>query len=281
MLGTMEQTLLVISVSPNTSMNYVVVGTNAITGCSATANIMITVNETPIVSAVASHPTICAGQSTNLTALGATSYLWNTNANTQAISVSPSSSTSYTVIGSNALGCSANAVVNVAVNPLPVVSITSSNLENLACEEDVTELFGTGAVSYQWSSTSSFIMGNPALVSPNSTVTYTVIGTDANGCKGSNTYELNVTKCVGLKDVSTTASGVKLYPNPNKGEFIVEVNNKVLNTVEVTDLTGRVLVSSTSQNEKITINLSDFANGVYYVKISSDLNTEVIKVVKQ
>lgn len=266
-----------ISVNPQVSGTYYVTGTSAASGCTATASQAIQVNPSPIVSAVASKPTICAGESTNITAFGADTYIWSNNANTPVITVSPSSSTSYTVIGANSFGCTGNAVVSIVVNPLPVVNVNSSNLNNLACMEDVTELTGTGAISYQWNSPSALLIGSPVNVSPNSSTTYTLIGTDANGCKGSTTYQLNVTECVGLKDVSTTASGIKLYPNPNKGEFVIEINNKAENTVVVTDLTGRVLVNTSSRNEKISIDLSNYSNGVYYVKI----NTEVIKVVKQ
>ncbi|MBL7900449.1 MAG: T9SS type A sorting domain-containing protein [Bacteroidia bacterium] len=266
-----------ISVNPQVSGTYYVTGTSAASGCTATASQAIQVNPSPIVSAVASKPTICAGESTNITAFSADTYIWSNNANTPVITVSPSSSTSYTVIGANSFGCTGNAVVSIVVNPLPVVNVNSSNLNNLACMEDVTELTGTGAISYQWNSPSALLIGSPVNVSPNSSTTYTLIGTDANGCKGSTTYQLNVTECVGLKDVSTTASGIKLYPNPNKGEFVIEINNKAENTVIVTDLTGRVLVNTSSRNEKISIDLSNYSNGVYYVKI----NTEVIKVVKQ
>ncbi len=266
-----------ISVSPMVSTNYNVVGTNAASGCTATVSQMINVNPSPVVSAVASQPTICAGETTILTALGANTYVWSNSANTAIISVSPASSITYTVIGANSFGCTSNAVVSVVVNPLPNVTVNSTNANNLACPEDVTELTGAGAVSYQWNSQSSFLIGSPVYISPDASTTYTVVGTDANGCKNTATYQLNVTECVGLKDVSTTASGIKLYPNPNNGEFVIEVNNKAANTVVVTDITGRVLLNTASQNEKITINLSNYSNGVYYVKI----NTEVIKVVKQ
>jgi len=54
---------------------------------------------TPMVSAVSSASIICTGNSAVLTASGATSYTWNTSANTSSISVSPSVSTTYSVTG--------------------------------------------------------------------------------------------------------------------------------------------------------------------------------------
>lgn len=270
-----------ITLNPQVSTTYTVVGTNAISGCTAMATQYIEVNPSPIVSAIANDASICAGKTTNVNAFGANTYLWSNNASGSSVSVTPVSTTNYTVIGTNNFGCSGSAVVTVSVNPLPVVTINSSAQGNLVCAEDETELTGTGAITYQWSSPTSLTYGNPALVSPNTSATYTLVGTDANGCQGTSTYQLNVTECVGLKDVSTTASGIKLYPNPSKGEFIIEIQDKMVHAIEVSDLSGRRLYSTSSNQDKISVDLSSFANGVYYVKVSSDKQQEVIKIVKQ
>jgi len=263
---------------------YTVVGTNAITGCTASASQLVVANESPMVFATASKPVICAGESTNLVAIASganNTYAWSGSSVSGAmISVSPSSNTSYTVIATNNFACTGSAVVNVSVNPAPPVAITSNDTDALVCEEDVTTLTGAGALSYQWNSPISVLMGAQVQVSPQTTVTYTLVGTDANGCKGTATYELNVTECVGLKDVSATASGIKLYPNPTSGEFIVDTKFKTEWTLEVTDLTGRLLLTQTSNIGKVNVNLNTFANGVYYVKVVSDQQTEVIKIVK-
>ena len=74
---------------------------------------------------------------------------------------------------------------------------------------------------------------------------------------------------------------VKVYPNPNAGEFTVELDNGLNKSIEVTDLTGRVILVSTTKEDKATINISTFAKGVYYVKVQSNNSVEVIKVIKQ
>lgn len=269
-----------ISITPNVSMPYSVVGANAASGCTVAASQQIDVYPSPVVGAFAFDYEICAGKSTSLQALGANTYQWNNNANGALIPVTPNSTTTYTVNGTNAYGCSNAAAVTVTVHPLPVVSVVSSNANDLACPEDVTTLTGMGAVNFQWSSANSLLLGNPVNVSPNMSTTYSVTGADANGCEGITSYQLNVTECVGLNEITTTAGGVKLYPNPNQGEFVIEFQNTNANSVEVCDLTGRVLVQEQAKGTKITINLSDFANGVYYVKVNALDSAEVIKVVK-
>ncbi len=269
-----------IAVTPYFSTTYSVTGTNALTGCSEVQTIDITVLPSPQVSALSNVPAVCAGNSVNLFAIGnANTYLWSNAATGANIIVTPAATTAYTVIGTNSFGCSANAVVNVVVNPLPAITAGGDN-SGPVCQEDQTILTANGAVSYQWVSPTSFQLGNPVAVSPNQSTSFTVTGTDQNGCSGTAVVQLNVTECVGLKDVSTTAGGVKLYPNPNTGNFVIEVKNNKENSIEVSDLSGRVLLQSTTRDEKINIDLSQFANGVYYVKMTSDNFSEVIKVVK-
>ena len=47
------------------------------------------------------------------------------------------------------------------------------------------------------------------------------------------------------------------------------------------DLTGRVLVSKTTSNDKVDFNINTLANGIYYVRIQTDKTVEVAKIVKQ
>jgi hypothetical protein len=86
--------------------------------------------------------------------------------------------------------------------------------------------------------------------------------------------------CTGL-DKTSVLNGLAVYPNPTAGEFTVELNNSSEKTVEVTDLTGRVIMKASSLKEKMTINLNGYANGVYFVKIQNNDVVEVIRVVKQ
>ncbi len=73
----------------------------------------------PVLSVSASPNPICSGQSTVLTASGASTYSWSGGLGTGASkTVTPSSTTTYTVTGTTA-GCTGTAEVTVTVNPLP------------------------------------------------------------------------------------------------------------------------------------------------------------------
>jgi len=171
-------------VSPTTQTTYTVTGTE--NGCSNTASITVNVNQLPTVSINSVDP-ICAGENTTLTATGATNYSWDHNLgegnNKQ---VSPITTTIYNVTGTDNNGCSNIANVTVTVNQLPNVSI---NEVSPLCEGQSATLTATGATSYVWDH--NLGEGNNKQVTPGTTTTYNVSGTDANGC--SNTASVTVT----------------------------------------------------------------------------------------
>ena len=171
------QTTSIISVSPTTTTTYTVTGTNA-SGCSTTTNASITVNPVPSVSIQSAGTAICAGSSIVLTAIGADSYTWSGGQNTSSITVSPTSTTTYTATGTNAFGCQSTATKTITVESLPNVAITSNG--NSICEGNSITLSGTGAILYSWSTGAS---SANITVSPTENTTYTVTGTSAAGCQ--------------------------------------------------------------------------------------------------
>jgi hypothetical protein len=103
-----------IVVSPSVNTSYTVTGAAA-NGCTGIASQVITVNATPVLT-VTGNTTICKGSTAVLTAMGATTYTWNTGANTVSISTTPSITTTYTVIGSNGI-CTSTSSKTVLVIP--------------------------------------------------------------------------------------------------------------------------------------------------------------------
>jgi hypothetical protein len=173
--------------APTTSTTYTVTGTDA-NGCTNTANVSVTVNALPSVSASASSNSICTGSSVNLTGSGASTYNWMPgNLSGSSVNDSPSASTTYTVSGTDANGCTNTSTVAVTVNALPTVSATASN--NTICAGSSVTLTGSGATTYNWMPGN--LSGSPVSDTPSASTTYTVTGTDGNGC--SNTGNVSIT----------------------------------------------------------------------------------------
>lgn len=165
-----------ITISPLTNTTYIITGTNS-AGCSSSTSISINVNPLPVVS-ITGGSVICAGQQITLTANGAVTYTWNTNATTSVVSVSPSTNTVYTITGIDANNCQNSATLSLVVNASP--SLTISGPSSI-CFGNTATLIVSGANTFTW---------NTGPLSPSISITplvntnYTVIGTDANSCNG-------------------------------------------------------------------------------------------------
>jgi len=70
---------------------------------------------------------------------------------------------------------------------------------------------------------------------------YSVIATNANGCTDTSVV-LNVTG-LAVNDI-TAGYGVKLFPNPNAGSFMLQFTDEIVRDVEITDAVGRVVVAA-------------------------------------
>jgi FG-GAP-like repeat/Secretion system C-terminal sorting domain len=115
-------------VSPTISSSYSVTGTT-INGCIITNNAVsnISVTPSPIISISSSNSLICVGELSILIASGAQSYLWNTMAINDTIVVSPSLTSTYSVVGNGMYGCSNTSSIKIIVNPCTQVNELTNN----------------------------------------------------------------------------------------------------------------------------------------------------------
>ncbi len=184
-------TLQTILVSPTIPTKYYVTVTDKC-GSVAIDSVDVTIGGGDFADA-GSDTTICEGATVILTASVGNHYYWNTGDTTQSISVSPITHTTYSVTITK--DCDDEDTVKVFVNPLP--NITASVSDTVICPGDSTMLDASGADTYLWSANpgDASLVGQQAynnpLVSPYSTTTYKVIGTDTNLC--SNTDSVSVT----------------------------------------------------------------------------------------
>ena len=160
-----------IDISASTVGSYVITYTDT---DGETATDTISINALPTIVISASNSSICNGESTTLTASGGSSYVWSNGENTPAITVSPTSTTTFTVTGTDSNGCTNTASQLITVNALPTVEISGTLTY---CAGATTTLTATaGLSSYLWSTGETTQSINVTAGS------YTVTGTDSNGC---------------------------------------------------------------------------------------------------
>jgi hypothetical protein len=257
-----------------------VTGTSTLTGCVKTYTQQISVSVSPQLFISTSNASSCVGKTVTLTAVGAgMSYNWSNGSNNASIVVSPTTTTTYSVFGVNGTGCSTMAAQQVTVNTPPSLVVAAS--ANQVCSGDMVTLTALGASSYQWTSGPSAIMfGSPLVTSLTSSKVFTVTGTDTKGCSGTAMITVEVNECTGISEVNGNGD-IKVYPNPATSTLKVELNGSSYKTVQLLDMTGRVILSQSVDAQNSVLNISKYANGVYFVKAVSDNSVKVIRVVKQ
>lgn len=157
-----------VTVSPAGTTVYTV---NASSGaCPGTGTVTVTVNPSPTVTV--NSPSICAGQTANLTAGGATSYTWSagaTSTGTATATATPSVTTTYTVTGTSG-GCTGTAISTVTVTTMgspPTVTL----LYNPICTGSTNTL--TSSTTSNWYNAAS---GGTLLAGSTTTFTTPALG---------------------------------------------------------------------------------------------------------
>ena len=240
-----------LSFIPNDSKTYTLTGTNA-NGCSSTSIVDVNVNALPMVVATASKTAICFGENVILMGSGADTYVWDNNV-TDGVEFTPSTLKTYTVIGTDdSNGCSSTSTISVNVNTLPTIKATAS--KTAICLGDNVILTGSGASTYVWDNN----LTDGIAFAPSTLKTYTVTGTDVNGCSSTASLDVNVNAlpkvvatasktaiCLG-ENVTLTGSGADTYIWDKNVTNGVEFAPSIMNTYTVTgtDINGCSKIAS-------------------------------------
>ena len=190
---------------------YTVTATGA-NGCSSQSVITVTQNATaPIVIASSSSSSICAGSSVTLTAFGATSYTWNPgNFSGSTLTVSPTTTTIYTLTGLSANGCSNTTTLNLTVNSIPILTLTASS--TTVCSGGTITLTASGASTYTWDPGS--LTGSSITSTITSTTVYSVTGESSEGCIGSSSITVSLNNCpTAVNDATNTIQNTPVTGN--------------------------------------------------------------------
>jgi hypothetical protein len=262
-------------VSPGVNTVYNLSGASSF-GClnSTTVGVNVNTNSLTVTPAVA----VCKGKAVTLSASGALTYTWSNGTNFPNAPVSPNASTTYTVDGIDAFGCTLSNMVPVTVNSTPTITANASK-PNPCRNEPVTLTASGSASTYTWSNNATGPVAS--IVTPVDVMySYTVTGEDNNGCTSTAIVTVSVNKCVSINEFSKAGLEAKVYPNPVGNTLTVELNNGSNKVIEITDLSGRLILSKAGDSQAMDLDVTSLADGVYYIKLRSDNMTEVFKIVK-
>jgi len=133
---------------------------------------------------------ICSGTSTALSASGGISYLWNTGATVNNITVAPGSTSTYSLVMSNGSSLDTTRYV-VTVYTTPTLTVSSNST---ICAGNNTILTAGGANNYVWSPPGGLNTANGpnVIASPLITTNYFVTGDISGSCPVTATVTVNV-----------------------------------------------------------------------------------------
>lgn len=268
----------------NTPNNYCIDLVTDNTGCTSAPLDCIQVDEIslPIVDAGLDLE-VCAGLDIQIgtVAIAGQTYSWTdptgilsaTNvaqptANSLVAGVYP-----FTVTANNAQ-CALTDNMNLTVNALPTVSIAADDAT--ICFNGTSELTASGAQTYDWTASASLVdpvNSNPMNVLPAVTETFTVTGTDANGCIDIETIEITVGTellvtelfpadlCFGACDGT-----IELTPSGSYGTYVIDwaAPNPDLDTFLEEDLCAGTYDYTVTDAQNCVYNGSVFMNPLPY-----------------
>lgn len=261
-----------LTINPRLGINtYTVDGQDSLNGCVNTHTFSVLGIQGPMypfISASNINTITCAGSPVTLTVTcdSTKNYLWLPSSLTSSvITVNPTSSTNYTAFVSNGV-CKDSATYFVNVTPTPIInaSISSTNI----CTNQggaVVNFSGTIGNTYYTSNGSNTYTASSLILTPTSTVIYTVIVTNASFvCSKDSTFKINVniTPTVNVSPQTTTvcayysttltANGADHYIWSNGATTQSTVVNPYL-SVTIYTVTGQDVTSLCSDSKTITI----------------------------
>ncbi|PYE81698.1 putative secreted protein (Por secretion system target) [Winogradskyella epiphytica] len=216
-----------LTVTPTETTTYMVTATDDY-GNSDSDSVTVTVNESPSLT-LSDNVTITEGESTNLIANGAATYLWSTGETSNTIEVSPTETTTYSVTGSSEFGCESSAEVTVTVVPQ---LLANAGEDVSICNGHTVTLNASGGVNYSWNTGDT---GSSLIVTPTETTTYTVTVTDDYGNSDSDsvTVTVNESPSLTLSDNVTITEGESTNLIANGAATYLWSTGETSNTIEV------------------------------------------------
>ncbi len=267
------------SITVSASGTYSVTVTNG-NGCSSTATQTVTVFGLPPIDA-GPNDTACLSTNATLLATGGISYVWSpagslSDPNIANPIAGPTSTTTYTVVGTATGGCTNVDSVTVTVVGNPGLPSVAEVLDSLMCSPSYT--------AYQWYFNGVAI---PGATSQNYNFT-------ANG-----NYYVEVFNVLGCSTVSAVFSvndvGVSefekaillsIYPNPTSNDVTMEYLLQKPENVKINlmNIAGQLIyaehINALAGKNKMTISLAEQAAGIYYLQIITNENLVTKKLVK-
>ncbi len=279
----------IISANANTVGGNITVTASNSCGTSALQTLAVLVtNVPPTLDPIIGSTELCAGASVYSVPVmaGAASYEWvlplgwTGASTTNSINVITSAGAGTIEVSAvNGCGNSAPQMLAVNINALPNVVLDLTPIDIQCSSETAVTLIGGTPIggSYAGNSVGAGIF-NPSLAGVgNHVIQYYYV--DSNACSAFAYDTMMVDVCIGLGEIATTT--MKAYPNPGNGLLNVIIDGMVKNiSCEVYNAAGMIVKSISLTDKSNLIDLSEFANGLYLIRMQAGEGVETLRYIK-
>ena len=245
-------------------------------GCESTASTVVTQSEG--VDVLDIEP--CEADlpaSISVAIAGGTSYSWSGGNSPSAATNTFDASGDYAVTATDVFGCVSSDSFNVNIIDEPIANITETHAgtiyffnsdasANVGSNATYLWQFGDGGTSTQANPSHNYNWSNPSSVPQ-----YTVSLSITNDCGTGTTTSLIVPDVLGINE-NAAAKGYVVFPNPTSDNWNIRFDNNVENvSVDVIDVTGRIVLQTANQNSNsLTINTTNLPSGNYILKVTAN-----------
>jgi hypothetical protein len=279
--------------------NYVVAASNA--GCTSTASMtgsaIVNLTPNPTVGAISTNQTICSGTtlSSNISIANATGTVqWQraddagfttnltnigTNSTTLTIAqVGNLSSTKYfrAVVSNGTCTAVNSGAVLVTVNTTAApTGATTQSLSSLLTIGSIV-VTGTNVVWYASSANAAAGINPLPSITPLTNTTYYATQT-VGGCASTTSLAVTITT---LANQDFDMTQFSYYPNPVNDMLNLSYSQD-MNSVKVFNMVGQELLNKEVNASTVQIDLSSFANGAYFIQVTTGTAMKTVRVIKR
>lgn len=255
--------------APTQTTTYTVLVTST-QGCQSSDQVVVNVVPEPAPLVNSGNGTLCAGDTLELSATGATFYTWAPNlfisgTSGSTVSVWPLADQSWTVTGTDVFGCTGQSTVSITVVPSPATPIITWGDMVLSTDE---------AAAYQWYLDGVELPnGTTQTVEPIGNGNYSVMVTDANGCTATSaTYFFGTTGVNGQE-----ATSITVVPQP--ASDVLHVRGAVAGTrYRLLDAQGRLMAEGSTTTTTHDMAVQHLAPGMHTLLLTTSEGTVRLRV---
>ncbi|HXB40890.1 MAG TPA: FG-GAP-like repeat-containing protein [Bacteroidia bacterium] len=155
--------------------------------------------------------------------------------------------------------------VSILLNTILPPVVAHANADTI-CAGNPLILTGSGAATYTWTGGATNGVAFPAAA----TTTYTVTGTNSDGCTNKDTVRVIVSLCAHIISSGSQRTSLVVFPNPANEDVVIELIAENEQLVKITDITGNTIFFKTLPVGKSKIDVRNFPAGVYTIAVFSN-----------